>query len=295
MAAVTMRLGEIGQQLRAFRLESGMRADEIAARLGVSRAALYRYEKGEVIKLDTVQRLAELLKVSPLTLLGIGVEYYSRSLSFFERTRQVEEEADQILQIIDPLAYLVSSPQYDDVMTRAITAQSAIAQSADSGVVRQHLEIFAARKENYRLRRPTMITMLSEQSIERFLQKGVCDAVQMTDELRVEARKVAALEVERMIEMIEAEPIGLQFSVLTDVENTTNCMLMRGRERMMLAINPFRCDTSPTATTGVSLVTSAPEAVNAHQRVIEVLWAASLKGREASERLRNLLALHAIQ
>lgn len=53
-----MHLGEIGQQLRAFRLESGMRADEIAARLGVSRAALYRYEKGEVIKLDTVQRLA---------------------------------------------------------------------------------------------------------------------------------------------------------------------------------------------------------------------------------------------
>ena len=68
-----MRFAEIGQQLRAYRLESGLRAEEIAARLGVSRAALYRYEKGEVIKLDTVKRLAELLKVSPLSLLGIGV------------------------------------------------------------------------------------------------------------------------------------------------------------------------------------------------------------------------------
>ena len=47
-----MRFAEIGQQLRAYRLESGLRAEEIAARLGVSRAALYRYEKGEVIKLD---------------------------------------------------------------------------------------------------------------------------------------------------------------------------------------------------------------------------------------------------
>ena len=72
---MSMRFTEIGQQLRAYRLESGLRAEEIAARLGVSRAALYRYEKGEVIKLDTIKRLAELLKISPLSLLGIGVEY----------------------------------------------------------------------------------------------------------------------------------------------------------------------------------------------------------------------------
>src|SRR6266700_3745777 len=96
---MSMRFTEIGQQLRAYRLESGLRAEEIAARLGVSRAALYRYEKGEVIKLDTIKRLAELLKISPLSLLGIGVEYYNRPAGFFERVRQVEETADQILQL----------------------------------------------------------------------------------------------------------------------------------------------------------------------------------------------------
>ena len=77
---MSMRFTEVGQQLRAYRLESGLRAEEIAARLGVSRAALYRYEKGEVIKLDTIKRLAELLKISPLSLLGIGVEYYNRPI-----------------------------------------------------------------------------------------------------------------------------------------------------------------------------------------------------------------------
>ena len=41
---MSMRFTEIGQQLRAYRLESGLRAEEIAARLGVSRAALYRYQ-----------------------------------------------------------------------------------------------------------------------------------------------------------------------------------------------------------------------------------------------------------
>ncbi len=91
-----MRFTEIGQQLRAYRLESGVRAEEIAARLGVSRAALYRYEKGEVIKLDTVNRLAELLKISPLSLLGIGVEYYNRPIGFFERLRQVEESVPSL-------------------------------------------------------------------------------------------------------------------------------------------------------------------------------------------------------
>src|SRR5271168_64247 len=112
-----MRFNEIGQQLRAYRMESGLKAEEISARLGVSRAALYRYEKGEVIKLDTVNRLAELLKISPLSLLGIGVEYYNRPIGFFERLRQVEETADQILQISLPLTYLISSDELDAVET----------------------------------------------------------------------------------------------------------------------------------------------------------------------------------
>ena len=118
-----MRFNEIGQQLRAYRLESGMRAEEIAARLGVSRAALYRYEKGEVIKLDTVQRLAELLKISPLSLLGIGVEYYHRQVGFFERLRQVEETAEQVLQAFGPICYLTTSDAYDAVLAEAQIGQ----------------------------------------------------------------------------------------------------------------------------------------------------------------------------
>src|ERR1700704_1526873 len=106
---MSMRFTEIGQQLRAYRLESGLRAEEIAARLGVSRAALYRYEKGEVIKLDTVKRLAELLNISPLSLLGIGVEYYTRQIGYLERTRQLEETADQILAVTGALFFLTSS------------------------------------------------------------------------------------------------------------------------------------------------------------------------------------------
>ena len=80
-----LRFDDIGDRLKAFRMASGMNADVIAARLGISRAALYRYEKGEVAKIDTLERFAELLEVSVPTLLGVGVEYIASALAFFER------------------------------------------------------------------------------------------------------------------------------------------------------------------------------------------------------------------
>ena len=149
---MSMRFTEIGQQLRAYRLEFGLRAEEIAARLGVSRAALYRYEKGEVIKLDTIKRLAELLKISPLSLLGIGVEYYNRPIGYFERLRQVEETADQILQLHGPVCYLTTSDAYDRALAEAFeeTADQAGAErTAMRGMAEQVLGILAARKRMY--------------------------------------------------------------------------------------------------------------------------------------------------
>ena len=58
---MTMRYEEIGQRLRAFRLGSGLSADDIAKRIGISRTAVYRFEKGEVVKIETLVNLSELL------------------------------------------------------------------------------------------------------------------------------------------------------------------------------------------------------------------------------------------
>jgi len=122
-----MRFADIGQQLRAYRMESGMRAEEIAARLGVSRAALYRYEKGEVIKLDTIRRLAELLKVSPLSLLGIGVEYLSRPAALFERIRQLEEQVDQMLLVGGAMCWQVATDAYGACTARTADSPAEVA------------------------------------------------------------------------------------------------------------------------------------------------------------------------
>ncbi len=173
---MSMRFTEIGQQLRAYRLESGLRAEEIAARLGVSRAALYRYEKGEVIKLDTIKRLAELLKISPLSLLGIGVEYYNRPIGYFERVRQIEETADQVLQLAGPLCYLTTSDAYDNALAEAFEEaadQAGGERMAMRSMAEQVLGILAARKRMYAMRRPSIIAMVSLPAVQRLIEVGI--------------------------------------------------------------------------------------------------------------------------
>ena len=104
-----IRFDDIGNRLKAFRLGSGLAADEIARRLGISRAALYRFEKGELVKIETLEKLAELLGVSVPTLLGVGVEYFPSAVAYFERMRQIEETAEHIIVLAGPISYLLAS------------------------------------------------------------------------------------------------------------------------------------------------------------------------------------------
>ena len=288
-----MRFTEIGQQLRAYRLESGLRAEEIAARLGVSRAALYRYEKGEVIKLDTVNRLAELLKISPLSLLGIGVEYYSRPIGFFERLRQVEETADQILQVSFPLNYLTSSDELDS-LEADLFAEAAGEAGADRASARstaeQVLGILAERKRMFRMRRPSIIAMLSVGAIGRLLAHGVGQGMAKSEALRHRARAVARTELENIANLMEAEPMGLQFGLLPAGEPAGQFIILRSRDRAMLAINPFRSDSIPHLQAGVAMITGADEAIAAHQRVAETMWRDAVKGKAGAQQLRELVA-----
>lgn len=288
-----MRFTEIGQQLRAYRLESGLRAEEIAARLGVSRAALYRYEKGEVIKLDTIQRLAELLKISPLSLLGIGVEYYNRPAGFFERIRQVEETAEQILQVHGAISYLNTSDAHDAALADAFgeASEGTPDRTGQRAVADQLLGILSARKRLYNIRKPGIIAMLSAFAIQRLLELGVAGALPLSDRLRRMCREVAAAEVENIANLMEAEPMGLQFGLLSaGAEPGGAFLVFRARDRASLAINPFPPDMPPTATSAVAMVTGADEAMAAHQRVAEANWREAVKGAAAATRVRQILA-----
>lgn len=287
-----MRFEEIGQQLRAYRLESGLRAEEIAARLGVSRAALYRYEKGEVIKLDTIRRLAELLKISPLSLLGIGVEYFSRPVAFQERFRQIEEQADQILQLGGALCYPVSTDAFDSALAEAWgeAAEASTERLGARTAAEQMLGLLAARKRLYQQRRPNIIAMLTEAAVRRFLAEGIAPGMAQSERVRQRCRAAARTEAEALANWMETVPMGLQVGLISGPEPAASFVVLRGRDRAHVVGAPFPADASPFGAIGVAMITAADESVGMHQRVAEAAWQNALKGSQAAERMRGLIS-----
>src|SRR5947209_17515873 len=117
---MAVRFDDIGNRLKAFRLGSGLAADEIAGKLGISRTALYRFEKGELAKIETLEKLAELLGVSIPTLLGVGVEYIGSAVAYFERMRQIEETSEHIIVLAGSISYLLASDAFDRVLEEVL-------------------------------------------------------------------------------------------------------------------------------------------------------------------------------
>jgi hypothetical protein len=103
-------------------------------------------------------------------------------------------------------------------------------------------------------------------------------------------RQLAETEVENIASLMETEPMGLQFGVLVGAEPTSSFKILRSRDRVSLAVNPFRPDAHPSAHTGVAMITGADEAIAAHQRVAEASWREAVKGPAGATRLRQLIA-----
>jgi len=265
-----MRFDEIGQQLRNYRLESGLKADEIAARLGVSRAALYRYEKGEVIKLDTIRRLAEMLQVSPLALLGIGVDYFSRINAFLERQRQIEEGADSHLQLGGALCFALASEGFDQILRGLWLEAAGMATDrlAARSLAEQCLTSLAQRRLLLEQRRPNVTVLLGETALRRMLAGGIGAGLPLSERSRAEAKAAAVTEAEHLANMMEQAP----------------------RDRAHAIGNPFPPDAHPSWHIGIASVTSADDAVAIHQRVAEACWRQARKGMAAAQRLRILIA-----
>ena len=63
-------------------------------------------------------------------------------------------------------------------------------------------------------------------------------SIAVSDRVRRICRDVAVTEVENMAALMEAEPMGLQFGLLTGAEPTSAFKILRARDRVSLAINP---------------------------------------------------------
>jgi transcriptional regulator with XRE-family HTH domain len=290
---MVVRYDEIGQRLRAFRLGSGMSADEIAKRIGISRTAVYRFEKGEVVKIETLASLAELLGVSLATLLGIEIEYISSAVTYFERLRQLEEAADRIIVLAGPISFLVGSPdfrsQLSDLLKESVEGEDGRRDKLLQDVARI-LEILDERRKNYERRRPAIVNLMAALDIERLLRSGFVGRPLMSEE-EVRVRKEhARAEIEHFAHLMEAEPMGIQIGLVTGTLPHTGFQIFRSGDRKTLSISPFRLGEQPNIRLGVAMITENHEAVSLHEAVVDEMWRTALKGREAAAYLRNMIA-----
>ena len=66
----------VGERIKARRKQIGMSAETLAERIGKSPATVYRYEKGDIDKIDSriIPRIARALGVEPGDLMGWSAE-----------------------------------------------------------------------------------------------------------------------------------------------------------------------------------------------------------------------------
>lgn len=289
---MAIRYQEIANRLRAFRLGSGLSAEEIARRVGISRTALYRFEKGELAKIETLEKLSELLEVSMPTLLGVGIEYMPSAVTYFERMRQFEETAEHIMVLSGPISFLLASDRFLEMLNTVLTEslptdlperEKTITQ------VGQIMEILRQRKETYRRRKPGILNLISAREIRRFVQNGFVGNPSLPADQLAERRALARAEIEHFAKVVEDEAIGVQIGVVTESLPHTHFQIFRMGDTKMLTVSPFRLGEQPNIRLGVAMITSAPEAIVLHEKAVNEMWRGAIKGAAAAAHLRDLV------
>jgi transcriptional regulator with XRE-family HTH domain len=289
---MAIRFDDIGNRLKAFRLGSALSADEIAGRLDISRTALYRFEKGELAKIETLEKLADLLGVSVPTLLGVGVEYIGSAVAYFERMRQIEETSEHIIVLAGPISYLLASDGFDRTLAEILRESIPDAAEGRKRALDQVDEVMAVlrqRKETYRRRQPGIVNLISAAEMQHFLRNGLVGRLDLPDKVRRERRALARAEAEHFVALMEDEPIGVQIGIVPDTLPHASFQIFRQPDRQVLALSPFRLGDEPNIRVGVAMITSAPEALALHEKMAKDLWRRALKGAAAVGLMREMM------
>ena len=291
---MAISFAEIGARLKAYRLGRGLPAEAIAARLDLSRAAVYRIEAGAPVKLETLELLAGVLDTSVGSLLGVGVEYYASAVSYFERMRQVEEQCDQVVAHFPPMSYLLTSDDYPIYLKKMLLEAMPPDLAADSKAeadIDAIIAILGERKAAQRARRLSIVNFVTLPEIERWLKLGVVGRFDLGAEELAARRRAAGREVEHLLEVIEREPMGIQIAVLQETLPNLTFQLFRAAGPTILGLSPFRLGGElPNVRMGVAMITADAEPVRLYESVTEDLWARAAKGHDAVRLLKAVLA-----
>jgi len=287
-----IRFDDIGNRLKAFRLASGLSADEIASRLDISRTALYRFEKGELAKIETLEKLSDLLSVSVPTLLGVGVEYIASAVAYFERMRQIEETSEHVIVLAGPISYLLASDGFDGALAEVL--RESVPDTAEDrkralAQVDEVMVVLRQRKEAYRRRQPGIVNLISAVEMQHFLRNGLVGRLELPERVRHHRQTLARAEAEHLVGLMEEEPIGVQIGIVPDTLPHASFQIFRQPDRQVLALSPFRLGEQPNIRVGVAMITSAPEALALHEKMAKDLWRRALKGDAAVRLMREMI------
>jgi transcriptional regulator with XRE-family HTH domain len=285
-------LAEIGRRLRAYRLGKNLTVSQIAQSIGVSRAAVYRLEKGELVKIETLEKISELLDTSLPSLMGVGVEYYSNAVAFFERMRQLETDAVRVLGNFSPISFLLLSDDYMASLRTMLV--EAIPDSTDRaaaiGRIDALLAILEERRTLARERHTPVVSIISAPDIERFLHSGLVGRFDLPAEVVRERRKAARREVERLAQLLVHQPMGVQVGVVEDTPPSQTFQVFEERDGAAVTLSPYRLGDHPNISSGIALVTSTPEAVRLFKANITEQWARAHKSEAGARILSAVLA-----
>lgn len=277
----------IGQRLKAYRIAASLKAEDVAKNLKISRAAVYRLEKGEIVKIETLDRLASLLNTSVNSLMGVDTEYYASGDGFFERMRQLEEKSTQIYSHFDPFSFLLTSNDYLQHLSMML-AEVTIPQNEKK--ITSTLAILKERKGNFYSHFPKVMNLIGLQNVERFLHLGLVGNLNTTPSTRMERCLLARKEVVHLLELLDAENKNLEIAITQEsIPSLTFQLFYQQQQPLALAISPFRLGELPNVCTGIASITASNEAIKQYQNLFDNLWKNSAKNGNAIDLLKKTL------
>ncbi|GBU09951.1 hypothetical protein AwWohl_10890 [Gammaproteobacteria bacterium] len=287
----------LGLRLRAYRMGAALQAEDVAQKLGLSRAVIYRMEKGEIFKIETLERLAQLFNVSIASLLGVEVEYYANVISFFERMRQLEVDSKRIMAHFSPISLLLSSDQYIDYLNNMLQESLPRSLNPESSKsndymleINQALEIIKQRKEFFKQHSPHIISLVGLRDLTQLIQTGLVGRLDLSLATQSERIQAARHEVENIAKLMEQEMMHIQIGLVDDVMPSSNFQIFVGATTSILAVSSFEFGVLPNIRNGIATITASPEAVRHYEAMMSRLWNNAEKGKVGAKRLRKLLA-----
>lgn len=284
---------ELGRRLRAYRIGAGLKAEDLAKSLDLSRAAVYLLEKGEIVKVDTLVRLARVLKVSVASLLGVEMEYYATASGYFERMRQLEAESVHLLAHIEPVSFLLTTDEYL-VPLREMLLDAAPPHDTQRAPWLQQVEeimaVFALRKQAYATRRPAVTSLVGLRQIERFMRFGLGRGASLPAAVRRKRGSAVQREIDHIIALLESPPVGVQIGVVEGSLPGVNFQVFRQAARSYVGVSPLRLHEIPDVHTAVATVTNSVEGVTLYDAMFNQWWARARQGEEGARLLKDLMA-----